>query len=98
LFFSATSGISLRSHAVKALGFLALQNCPESSGLPGRFMARNLARIVLKSRISKDALSYWNFSYLWEICRHQEGLRRIAGGSPFFVGKEGGLNQCSPPI
>jgi hypothetical protein len=83
---------------LKALGFLALQNCPESSGLPGRFMARNLARIVLKSRISKDALSYWNFSYLWESAGIKKGSGRQLGRGPFFVDKQGGLNQCSPPI
>jgi hypothetical protein len=71
--------------AVKSL--LGPENRPENSSLPGRFRGRKTTPSVVKLRISKDALSYWNFSYLWEICRHQEGLRKITGRSPFFVGK-----------
>jgi len=29
---------------------------------------------VIKFYVVKDALSCWNFSNLWEIYRHQEGL------------------------
>jgi hypothetical protein len=34
------------------------------NGLPLRFRARKSARTVVKFRVSRDALSYWNYSNL----------------------------------
>src|SRR5213083_1522429 len=62
------------SFAVKS--FFDPENWAKLSSLPARFGGRKSNSAVVKSVLVKDALSCWNFSNLWPICRHQEGYRR----------------------
>jgi hypothetical protein len=62
---------------LESLAFFEAQNCPENSGLPRRFRARKITRSMVEFRISKDALSYWNFSNLWEILGIKKGIGEL---------------------